>query len=126
VRLDAPAGSSFVVVDQERAYLRLHREGRLGERVESALEELRDRRVCPSTTRAPIFLRSLELLDGIVDVHMPDFKFWRPEPALRLSLPRDYPERARAAIAEMPAAPPLALRLNRRSTRSRALDRARS
>ena len=46
-------------------------------------------------------LRSLELLDGIVDVYMPDFKFWKPERALRLALARDYPERARAAILEM-------------------------
>jgi putative pyruvate formate lyase activating enzyme len=46
-------------------------------------------------------LRSLELLDGIVDVYMPDFKFWKPESALRLALARDYPERARAAILEM-------------------------
>jgi putative pyruvate formate lyase activating enzyme len=46
-------------------------------------------------------LRSLHLLDGIVDVYMPDFKFWREETALRLCLARDYPERARAAILEM-------------------------
>jgi putative pyruvate formate lyase activating enzyme len=46
-------------------------------------------------------LRSLRLLDGVVDVYMPDFKFWRPETALRLCLARDYPERAREAILEM-------------------------
>jgi putative pyruvate formate lyase activating enzyme len=46
-------------------------------------------------------LRSLRLLDGIVDVYMPDFKFWRPETALRLCLARDYPERAREAVLEM-------------------------
>jgi len=46
-------------------------------------------------------LSSLRLLEGIVDVYMPDFKFWKPETALRLCLARDYPERARAAIAEM-------------------------
>jgi putative pyruvate formate lyase activating enzyme len=46
-------------------------------------------------------LRSLRLLDGIVDVYMPDFKFWRPETALRLCLARDYPQRAREAILEM-------------------------
>ena len=46
-------------------------------------------------------LRSLRLLEGIVDVYMPDFKFWKPETAQRLSLARDYPERAREAILEM-------------------------
>jgi putative pyruvate formate lyase activating enzyme len=46
-------------------------------------------------------LRSLRLLDGLVDIYMPDFKFWRPETALRLARARDYPERAREAILEM-------------------------
>ena len=27
--------------------------------------------------------RSLELLDGVVDIYMPDFKFWKPETCLR-------------------------------------------
>ena len=44
---------------------------------------------------------SLRLLDGIVDVYMPDFKFWRRETALRFAKARDYPERARDAIREM-------------------------
>jgi putative pyruvate formate lyase activating enzyme len=46
-------------------------------------------------------LSSLRLLEGIVDIYMPDFKFWKPETALRLALARDYPERAREAIREM-------------------------
>jgi putative pyruvate formate lyase activating enzyme len=46
-------------------------------------------------------LTSLRLMDGLVDVYMPDFKFWRPETSLRLALARDYPERAREAILEM-------------------------
>ena len=44
---------------------------------------------------------SLRLLDGIVDIYMPDFKFWKPGTATRLAKARDYPERAREAIAEM-------------------------
>ena len=46
-------------------------------------------------------LASLRLLDGIVDIYMPDFKFWHAESARRLSKAKDYPERAREAIAEM-------------------------
>lgn len=46
-------------------------------------------------------LASLRLMEGLVDVYMPDFKFWRPETSLRLALARDYPERARQAILEM-------------------------
>jgi putative pyruvate formate lyase activating enzyme len=46
-------------------------------------------------------LSSLRLLDGLVDVYMPDFKFWREDTALRLAKARDYPQRAREAILEM-------------------------
>lgn len=46
-------------------------------------------------------LRSLELLDGLVDIYLPDFKFWTNETSQRLCKARDYPERTRAAIKEM-------------------------
>jgi putative pyruvate formate lyase activating enzyme len=46
-------------------------------------------------------LESLRLLDGIVDIYMPDFKFWKRETAKRLAAAPDYPERAREAILEM-------------------------
>jgi putative pyruvate formate lyase activating enzyme len=44
---------------------------------------------------------SLRLLEGIVDIYMPDFKFWRSETSGRLSHAEDYPQCARAAIREM-------------------------
>ncbi|MFQ5804851.1 MAG: radical SAM protein [Phycisphaerae bacterium] len=44
---------------------------------------------------------SLKLLDGLVDIYMPDFKFWSDETGHRLANAPDYPERARAAIREM-------------------------
>jgi putative pyruvate formate lyase activating enzyme len=46
-------------------------------------------------------ISSLRLLDGIVDIYMPDFKFWSPETSLRLAKAKDYAERAREAIVEM-------------------------
>ena len=46
-------------------------------------------------------LESLRLLDGIVDIYMPDFKFWDRELSLAYLRARDYPEVARAAIREM-------------------------
>jgi putative pyruvate formate lyase activating enzyme len=46
-------------------------------------------------------VETLRLLDGIVDVYMPDFKFWRAETAGRYASAPDYPDRARAAVAEM-------------------------
>ncbi|HNR30546.1 MAG TPA: radical SAM protein [Candidatus Hydrogenedentes bacterium] len=46
-------------------------------------------------------VESLRLLDGLVDIYMPDFKYWDDETARDLSKAHDYPERARAAISEM-------------------------
>jgi putative pyruvate formate lyase activating enzyme len=46
-------------------------------------------------------LSSLKLMDGLVDIYMPDFKFWSSEQARRLSKAKDYPDRAREAIKEM-------------------------
>jgi putative pyruvate formate lyase activating enzyme len=46
-------------------------------------------------------LDTLHLLDGIVDIYMPDFKIWDPLTAGQLLQARDYPERAREAIREM-------------------------
>ncbi len=44
---------------------------------------------------------SLKLLDGIIDIYLPDFKFWNPEIAKRACLVKDYPKRARHALIEM-------------------------
>src|ERR671936_1922138 len=44
---------------------------------------------------------SLELMDGVVDVYMPDFKYWRSESAQRYLKAPDYPDVARTRIKEM-------------------------
>jgi putative pyruvate formate lyase activating enzyme len=46
-------------------------------------------------------LDTLRLLDGVVDIYMPDFKLWSPERARRYLKAQDYPDVARAAIREM-------------------------
>lgn len=46
-------------------------------------------------------LESLRDLEGIVDIHMPDFKIWDSRAALRVLLAKGYPEAARQAIREM-------------------------
>jgi putative pyruvate formate lyase activating enzyme len=46
-------------------------------------------------------LSSLRLLDDLIDVYMPDFKFWTRESSRRLAKAKDYPERACEAILEM-------------------------
>jgi len=44
---------------------------------------------------------TLDLLEGIVDIYMPDFKFWDGSWAERFCHAPDYPDAARAAIREM-------------------------
>lgn len=44
---------------------------------------------------------SLALLDGVVDVYMPDLKLWSPAAARRYLRRADYPAVARRAVAEM-------------------------
>ncbi len=44
---------------------------------------------------------TLELLDGIIDIYMPDFKFWSSESSARCAKAADYPQRARVALKEM-------------------------
>ncbi len=46
-------------------------------------------------------LETLKLLDGIVDIYMPDFKFWDPKVADTTCNAPDYPDAARLAILEM-------------------------
>lgn len=46
-------------------------------------------------------VETLALLDGVIDIYMPDFKFWSPESAKRYANAPDYPERAREAVIEM-------------------------
>jgi len=46
-------------------------------------------------------LETLKLLEGIVDIYMPDFKFWDKDLAKRYAKAPDYPEVAQRAILEM-------------------------
>ena len=44
---------------------------------------------------------TLRLLDGLIDIYLPDFKYLNPETAKAYSNAPDYPETAKAAISEM-------------------------
>lgn len=46
-------------------------------------------------------VNSLKLLEGLVDVYLPDFKYFSSELSLKYSGAADYPEVAKKAIAEM-------------------------
>jgi putative pyruvate formate lyase activating enzyme len=46
-------------------------------------------------------IHTLRMLDGLIDIYLPDFKYWSNDIAHRLSSAKDYPEVARGAILEM-------------------------
>lgn len=46
-------------------------------------------------------VHSLRLLDGIIDIYLPDMKFWNEASAARYADAPDYPAVARAALLEM-------------------------
>jgi len=46
-------------------------------------------------------LETLALVDGLVDIYMPDFKYGREPEAVRLSRAPSYPDRAKEALREM-------------------------
>jgi putative pyruvate formate lyase activating enzyme len=114
-RIPPTADPRFLMVDFEPTYMEVYRQGALRSRVDAALKELEDCCTCPRNchinrinnerqvynTGAYDAMSSLRLLDGLVDIYMPDFKFWTRESARRLVKAKDYPQRARAAISEM-------------------------
>lgn len=46
-------------------------------------------------------VETLQILDGVIDIYMPDFKFWDPDIADKACSAKDYSEHARNALAEM-------------------------
>ena len=46
-------------------------------------------------------VETLKMLDGLIDIYLPDFKYYSPELAARYSHALDYPQVATAAIHEM-------------------------
>jgi putative pyruvate formate lyase activating enzyme len=46
-------------------------------------------------------LEAIRLLDGVVDIYMPDFKYADPDRAMKYSKAGDYPQAAKAALREM-------------------------
>lgn len=46
-------------------------------------------------------LETLSLLEGVVDIYMPDAKFWDPAVAREYTTAEDYPQRMREALKEM-------------------------
>lgn len=52
-------------------------------------------------TSSYVTVDSLKMLEGLIDIYLPDFKYWSAKRAGKYSGAPDYPEVARKAIAEM-------------------------
>ena len=46
-------------------------------------------------------VKTLQCLDGVIDIYMPDFKFWSPEAAAMTCQAPDYPDVCCSALKEM-------------------------
>ena len=46
-------------------------------------------------------VEALRLLEGLIDIYLPDFKYWTSDLAQRYSYAVDYPDRAKEALGEM-------------------------
>lgn len=46
-------------------------------------------------------MESIQVMEGIVDIYMPDFKYWSNERSQKYLKAKDYPEAARTVIKEM-------------------------
>ena len=46
-------------------------------------------------------MESMQMMEGVVDIYMPDFKYWSNERSQKYLKAKDYPEAARAVIKEM-------------------------
>lgn len=109
-----PAGAEFKAEDLARAFLELQERGaeninlvspsHVAAQILEALVWAAEQGLClPLVWNSGGYdsLATLALLDGVVDIYLPDTKVWDPDQAARLLLARDYPEAARPALAEM-------------------------
>lgn len=71
--------------------------------ISKALETIKPRLSIPVVYNSSGYelVESLKMLDGLVDVYLPDFKYASGELAAKYSSAPDYPEIARAALAQM-------------------------
>lgn len=69
--------------------------------VARALESIKDKLTVPVVYNSSGYEGDLSALNGLVDVYLPDFKYFSPNLAARYSRAYDYPEVAKRAIADM-------------------------
>ena len=95
----------FLELQQQKANnLNLVTAGHFLPQVAEAIEKSRNRGLqIPVVYNSSGYEKSemLKLLEGLVDVYLPDFKYMDPELAEKYSYARDYPEVAKEALKEM-------------------------
>ncbi|MBO4289968.1 MAG: radical SAM protein [Lachnospiraceae bacterium] len=109
-----PVGRAVSVPELAEIFLDLQEQGahnidlvtptQFSPQIASAVELAREKKlVIPIVYNTSGYERPevLEALADTVDVWMPDFKYWKSETAAALSAAPDYPEAAKAALAEM-------------------------
>ena len=95
----------FLELQQQKANnINLVTAGHFLPQVAEAIEKSRNRGLqIPVVYNSSGYEKSemLKLLEGLVDVYLPDFKYMDPELAEKYSYARDYPEVAKEALKEM-------------------------
>lgn len=95
----------FLELQQQKANnINLVTAGHFLPQVAEAIEKSRNRGLqIPVVYNSSGYEKSemLKLLEGLVDIYLPDFKYMDPELAEKYSYARDYPEVAREALKEM-------------------------
>ena len=95
----------FMELQQQKANnINLVTAGHFLPQVAEAIEKSRNRGLqIPVVYNSSGYEKSemLKLLEGLVDIYLPDFKYMDPELAEKYSYARDYPEVAKEALKEM-------------------------
>ena len=95
----------FLELQQQKANnINLVTAGHFLPQVAEAIEKSRNRGLqIPVVYNSSGYEKSemLKLLEGLVDIYLPDFKYMDPELAEKYSYARDYPEVAKEALKEM-------------------------
>lgn len=69
--------------------------------VSEVLKAVKPKLTIPVVYNSSGYEGDLKILNGLVDVYLPDFKYFDPEPAKKYSHAADYPDVAKRAIAQM-------------------------
>ncbi len=95
----------FIELQEQGAHnINLVTAGHFAPRIADALRTAKSRGLCVPVvynTGSYETAQTLRLFDGLVDIYLPDFKYWDKDTANAYARAGDYPDVAKRAIAEM-------------------------